>query len=903
MDPVASTCPLPRSAVWRFLSLLFTETPFHRSTALPKHLLTSALRSGHRLFQRLSPQKQFASNIIAILLTALTSQGFAQTAPYPEAVERAAVVQTPMATEIPGSIILGNGDLNGILWVHQGRLRFSITKNDACDGRLDTSKDPELCRIDVRNHKWTAQPRAVNPPSWDYPYPCPLTCGHVEFGGSVDKDWTTVRFHDGATVGYDEGAKQVTASIKGIAGDSAGWGFSPKTSGKRVTAKLSGSSNAKWYFDFPGTGINSGWQAVTKDTAEVGFDIPAGATLNRIDFYVQTTDGQSAEIRLHSVAVDAAPQLLAGLGTLGQTGGCESRLDLVRAMGTVTRSGAVSVTARVLAGCNAAVFETSSSVSLSPCSAGFIPASKGGKQGDVEWVLTTVPGDEDWPGMSFSLAHAAKGTRHVVAVATSLEAKDPVAAAVTLAGNVLGEDTVKQIEAHEAVWREFWSKSGVALADTYLESVWYRNLYFLRSFSKPGVQPVGLFLGCATDVMPWHGVPTTDYNFEQCFWPAFSCNHAELAEPYIRYMVDYLPRGKWFAKETYGLEGAHYPVNHFTHQVNDPSVCKSKNQHMNFYIPWSYAPGANGWQAHNVWLNYLYHPDRDYLQKCAYPVVKQMAIFYAEFLEQCRKTPEGKAVYGPTYSPEHRDFGADDTPCDIAWTRFTLKAAIQGAQTLGGEEAMVKRWQAALALVPDYPVTPKTNPPVIADVRGGEPIQYNVPVPVLPVFPAGEINWWSSEAEKEIFDRTIKSIKTDGYNSNMILAGARARLSLPDTHEWITTTFKKLQMANGFLMLQGDRRGNYSEQAAAAGIVSEMLMQSVGDIIRVFPAWSKDKNASFTGLRAQGGFLVSAEQKDGNVVKLEIKSTAGGKLQLLNPWTGKIVEAETKPGETKAFKP
>jgi hypothetical protein len=116
-------------------------------------------------------------------------------------------------------------------------------------------------------------------------------------------------------------------------------------------------------------------------------------------------------------------------------------------------------------------------------------------------------------------------------------------------------------------------------------------------------------------------------------------------------------------------------------------------------------------------------------------------------------------------------------------------------------------------------------------------------------------------------------------------------------------TFKKLQMANGFLMLLGDTRGNYSEQVAAAGIVSEMLMQSVGDIIRVFPAWPKDKNASITDLRAQGGFLVSAEQKDGKVVKLAIKSTVGGKLRILNPWTGKIDEQDTKPGEKTEMKP
>jgi len=69
MNPAANHCPLPKSAVWRFLSLYF-----HRNTALPNHRNTSsnppfprnphfpALRSGHRLLQRPSPQKQFLSN-------------------------------------------------------------------------------------------------------------------------------------------------------------------------------------------------------------------------------------------------------------------------------------------------------------------------------------------------------------------------------------------------------------------------------------------------------------------------------------------------------------------------------------------------------------------------------------------------------------------------------------------------------------------------------------------------------------------------------------------------------------------------------------------------------------------------------------------------------------------------
>ncbi len=293
--------------------------------------------------------------------------------------------------------------------------------------------------------------------------------------------------------------------------------------------------------------------------------------------------------------------------------------------------------------------------------------------------------------MSFALAHAANGTRHGVTVVTSLETNDPVAAAVKLARETLDEAPTRQSAAHEAIWREFWSASGVALADAYLESVWYRNLYFLRCCSKPGVPPIGLFMGCATDVMPWHGCATTDYNFEQCFWDSFVTNHSAMAASYISYIVDYRPRGKWFSKETYGLEGAFYPVNHFTHQINDPMVCKTKKRHMNYFLPWT------------------------------------------------------------------------------------------------------------------------------------------------------------------------------------------------------------------SLKLSGDTRGNYSEPMAAAGIVSELLLQSVGNVIRVFPAWPQDQDAGFITLRAQGGFLVTAEQIAGKVTKLEITSTVGGKLRVLNPWAGRIIEQQTQPGQKLHF--
>ena len=489
-----------------------------------------------------------------------------------------------------------------------------------------------------------------------------------------------------------------------------------------------------------------------------------------------------------------------------------------------------------------------------------------------------------------------------MAVVTSLEAKDPVAAAVKLAGDVLAEDEAQQIAAHEAVWRDFWSASGVALADAYLESVWYRNLYFLRCCSKPGVPPIGLFMGCATDVMPWHGCATTDYNFEQAFWGAFACNHAELAEPYNRYMVDYLPRGKWFAKETYGLDGAFYPVNHFTHQIFDPAVCKSKNRHMNFYLPWTYVPGANGWQAHNVWLAYLYHPDR---------LPEALGVSAGEgdgdLLRRLSRTmPEdagGQGRLRPDLQP--------GTPR----LRRGRHAVRHRVDPLHAQSRDPRRDRARLRRRPGETLAGGTGAGAglsahdedgaAGDCRRARRRADQVQRPRADV--AGVPGRRSQLVVAGRGKGDLRPDHRDHRHHRLQLGDDAGRCPCPAEpagHARVDyAEFQKRQMPNGYLQLLGDTRGNYSEQMAAAGIVSELLLQSVGDMIRVFPAWPKDKDARFTNLRAQGGFLVSAEQKAGKVVKLEITSTVGGKLRLLNPWTGQLAERETKPGESLDITP
>ena len=117
------------------------------------------------------------------------------------------------------------------------------------------------------------------------------------------------------------------------------------------------------------------------------------------------------------------------------------------------------------------------------------------------------------------MALATKGNKTAVALVSSFDADDPLAEAVALAEKTVQTKTGKLIAEHESEWNAFWSKSGVQLDDEYLTSAWYRNLYFLRTVSRPGTAAVGLFSGLVGDGKPaWHSAHTLNYNTEQTFF-------------------------------------------------------------------------------------------------------------------------------------------------------------------------------------------------------------------------------------------------------------------------------------------------------------------------------------------------------------------------------------------------
>ncbi|WP_172594497.1 glycosyl hydrolase family 95 catalytic domain-containing protein [Mariniphaga sediminis] len=98
--------------------------------------------------------------------------------------------------------------------------------------------------------------------------------------------------------------------------------------------------------------------------------------------------------------------------------------------------------------------------------------------------------------------------------------------------------------------------------------------------------------------------------------------------------------------------------------------------------------------------------------------------------------------------------------------------------------------------------------------------------------------------------------------------------------------------------------------------MNESLLQSYDGILRVFPAFPDDKTGRFT-LHAVGGFVVSAEIREGEVQWVSVKSLLGNPCRLELPWSeafvrstlkkrvktvsGEITEVKTKAGEVIVF--
>ena len=449
----------------------------------------------------------------------------------------------------------------------------------------------------------------------------------------------------------------------------------------------------------------------------------------------------------------------------------------------------------------------------------------------------------------------------------------------------------RALESHLAWWKDFWGRSDITIPDTLILHQWYMEQYKFGSAARRNAPPISLQAIWTADngrIPPWKGDFHHDLNTQLSYWPAYSANHLEEAMGYIDHFEANKANYERYAKQYFGKKG-----------IAVPGVTTLDGTEMGGWIQYSLSPTVCAWISQHYYLQWRYSMDRTFLKGKAYPWVRSTA----EFLEDVTVLDEhGHRGLRMSSSPEIHDndlkaWFPNTTNYDLALLRYDFRIAAELANELG-LKSDAKHWKSIGEQLPAFALSEKNE----LLVAPGEPYaeSHRHFSNLMAIHPLGLYQWDRSDHDRSIIRNSINLLDSIGPDwwcgySYAWEANLKARAKDGDGAVKALTIFSKAFCSGNSFHLNGDQtksglskftyrpftlEGNF---AFASG-VQEMLMQSFAGYIDLFPALPDTwKDVSFTSLRAEGAFLVSAVRKGGKLHSVVVKSEKGGVLTLKMP--------------------
>ena len=450
-------------------------------------------------------------------------------------------------------------------------------------------------------------------------------------------------------------------------------------------------------------------------------------------------------------------------------------------------------------------------------------------------------------------------------------------------GDDFGRATRKWANTNRRSARAFWSRSSLAVDDRLMENMWYEQLHLRRCSYRADVIAPGLAMPSTIhDYSLWHGDIHTNYNYQEPFWGDYTANHADLGDGFFPGMQHMVDLGRELAAKYWNCRGT------FIHLTGYPFPVAGD--------PYGTGPLARmaymtGWISNHYWNRYLYYHDLEWLRSYGYPVMRDCALFYTDFLEKwddgfyhAFPSLQGEAVFDGTTEK------FTDQPQVIRHARYGLMTTIEASKLLSLDADLRGEWEEVhdhLVVVDDLDAVGLT---------AEEKERYRLNAPEFQGWDVGKGFPRPGDQCRCLQDKRggrWGSISSAQIPWQMLIYMRNRAFEPERDYPRYLDLIKRMRLPNGSMPAMSQQglghTGLYGESLSMFAPLQEMMLATWDGAIRLFSQWPKQINARFESFRAEGAFLVSAEFSDGEVTSLKMTSEAGQRCRLHPPWSGSVL--------------
>jgi alpha-L-fucosidase 2 len=416
------------------------------------------------------------------------------------------------------------------------------------------------------------------------------------------------------------------------------------------------------------------------------------------------------------------------------------------------------------------------------------------------------------------------------------------------------------IAEHRAWWHAFYPKSFLSIPDARLESFYWIQLYKMASATRRE-HPVLSTTGPWLIPTPWPGT-WWNLNVQLEYWLINATGHWEL-DSLTRSLADHQQELAANVPEAYRHD----------------SIVMTRVTQDDLVSDRVVLPGAADgnpeignltWALHNAWLSYRHQMDDTVLRDVIFPLLRKAINFYLHFIT---RDEHGTYHLPATYSPEYGS--TRDCNYDLGLLRWGCVTLLAATDHLGITDPLSGTWRDVLDHLAEPPRDPETGLWIGADLQLTSSHRHYSHL--LWFYPLYLLDPTEPDNRQLLLASLSTWLGHEGALQGYTFTGSGSMYaSIGDGESaarQLDTLLDRYITANTMYAESGPV---IETPLSAAQTLHDMLLQSWGGLIRVFPALPRAwRDAAIHDLRTEGAFQISAMRKDGRTRFVRIKSTTG----------------------------